>query len=52
MTTKGKKQATKKPDAKWESSTLETYEKDCVKAFLREMQLPTFDESFDSAKLS
>ena len=49
--TKGKKEAAKKADEKWENSVLRTYEKPWIKAFLGEMQLPSFDESFTSAKL-
>ena len=49
--TKGKKEAAKKADEKWENSVLRTYEKPWIKAFLSEMQLPSFDESFTSAKL-
>ena len=51
MATKGKKEAIKKQDTKWENSVIQTHEKPKVRKCLTDMQLPTFDENLDSQML-
>ena len=51
MTTKGKKEAAKKVDIKWEGTRIHHREEARIRDLIQVMPLPTFDENFTNEKL-